>query len=162
VDNFQIFGLQFALSTLVYALIVRWFASAWLAAMPVRNALLVLLIPHLMRHLGMTFLVTVVASPDVPRGFVSQVAYGDLLAMFLALAAALALRARADFARGLVWVFNIVGTLDLANALYNGIRLDVTRYQVGAVWYIPTFAVPLLLVTHYMIFVTLLKRKGMR
>lgn len=157
--NFQIFGLQFALSTLVYALIFRWFASPWLAAMPARNALVVLLIPHLMRHLGMTFLVTVVASPDVPRGFVSQVAYGDLLAMALALASALALRARAEFAFGLVWVFNIVGSLDLINALYQGLRLDVTRYQVGAVWYIPTFAVPLLLVTHYMIFITLLKRR---
>lgn len=160
--NFQIFGLQFALSALVYALIIRWFVSPWLASMPARNALALLMTPHLLRHLGMTLLVTVVVSPEVPRSFASQVAYGDLLAMALALLSLLALRARSEFARALVWVFNIEGSLDLVNVFYQGVRLDITRYQLGAAWYIPTFFVPLLLVTHYMIFATLLKRKGMR
>lgn len=160
VSSFQIFGLQFLLSLIVYAAIFRWYVSPWLASMPLRRALVLLLIPHLMRHLGMTFLVTTVVSGEAPRSFVSQVAYGDLLAMVLAWVSVLALRAQFEFARGIVWLFNVVGLLDLVNAFYQGIRLDVFRYQVGAAWYIPTFAVPLLFVTHYMIFVTLLKRTG--
>lgn len=157
--NFQIFGLQFVLSLIVYAAIFRWYVSPWLASMQPRSALVLLLIPHMMRHLGMTFLVTTVVSGDAPRTFAAQVAYGDLLAMALAWASVLALRARREFAQGLVWVFNIIGTLDLINAFYQGVRLDVFRYQVGAAWYIPTFVVPLLFVTHYMIFVTLMRRR---
>ena len=47
--------------------------------------------------------------------------------------------------------------LDLANALFQGLRLDAAS-SFGAAWYIPTFFVPLLLVTHFMIFARLLKR----
>ena len=54
----------------------------------------------------------------------------------------------------MVWLFNIVGSLDLLNALRH---LEVAP-MFGAAWYIPTFLVPLLLVTHYMIFLRLLRR----
>ena len=50
--------------------------------------------------------------------------------------------------------FSVVGSLDLLNALRH---LDVAQ-NFGAALYIPTFLVPLLLVTHYMIFARLLKR----
>ncbi len=157
--NFQIFGLQFVLSTFVYALLMRWYAAPWLARMPLRNALMILLIPHIMRHLGLSFLSTAVVSADVPRTFVSQVAYGDLLAQGLALLSIAALRANWGFARALIWIFNIVGTADLLNAFYKGTTLGITQYQTGAAWYIPTFAVPILFVTHYMIFALLVRRR---
>ena len=54
----------------------------------------------------------------------------------------------------LVWLFNVVGTLDLLNALRH---LDVSP-AFGAAWYIPTFLVPVLLVTHFMMFVRMLGR----
>ncbi|MEE8056050.1 MAG: hypothetical protein V3T38_08400, partial [Gammaproteobacteria bacterium] len=57
-------------------------------------------------------------------------------------------------ALALVWLFNIVGTVDLLNAL----RHVNVAPAFGAAWYIPTFLVPLLLVTHFMIFVRLLRR----
>ena len=57
---------------------------------------------------------------------------------------------------GLVWVFNIVGTVDLANALRH---VDVVS-GFGAVWYIPTMLVPLLLVTHFMMFARLVRGAG--
>jgi len=42
--------------------------------------------------------------------------------------------------------------------LLNALRhLDIAS-SLGAAWYIPTFFVPLLLVTHYMSFVRLLRR----
>jgi len=83
-------------------------------------------------------------------------AYGALLAALLALLAIVALRARWPIALALVWLFSAVGTLDLLNALFQGNRLQV---QLGAAYYIPTVAVPALLVTHAMIFVMLVTRR---
>ncbi len=57
-------------------------------------------------------------------------------------------------APALVWLFNIVGTVDLANALRH---VDVAP-KFGAAWYIPTMLVPLLLVTHFLMFKRLLVR----
>ena len=56
----------------------------------------------------------------------------------------------------LVWIFNIVGTVDLLNALR---QPEVPQY-LQTTWYIPTFWVPILLVTHAMIFVRLLRRRA--
>jgi len=82
-------------------------------------------------------------------------AYGDLLAALLALLAIAALRMAWAGAIPLVWLFNVEGTLDLVNAFYQGLRHDV---QLGGAYYIPTFVVPALLVTHAMIFAMLMRR----
>ena len=68
--------------------------------------------------------------------------------------ALIALRTGWVGAVALVWLFNIVGTADLLNAL----RHVNVAPAFGAAWYIPTFLVPVLLVTHFMIFVRLLRR----
>ncbi len=155
--NFEIFGLQFAGSLLVYALIARWYVAPRLATMPLSAALQPLLLHHATRILGMTLLVSAVVGPGVPRAFALQVAYGDLIAAVLALVSIAALRARASYAIALVWIFNIEGFADLLNALAQGIRLNVASTPLGAAWYIPTYAVPALLVTHIMMFLMLLK-----
>ena len=152
----QIFGLQFLLSLVVYGLIARWYLAPRLAPLPLASALMPLLFLHATRHLGMVFLVPSVVGPGLQPEFAVPAAYGDLLAALLALAAIVALRARWRAALALTWLFNVVGTLDLINALYRGTRLQV---QLGAAYYIPTFAVPALLVTHAMIFALLLRRR---
>ena len=73
----------------------------------------------------------------------------------LALLALIALRTGRTSALVLVWIFNIVGTVDLIYALSSG---GDAVPNLGATWYIPTFVVPLLLVTHFMIFVRLIRR----
>ena len=78
-----------------------------------------------------------------------------LLTGVLALLAIIALRSRWPIAVALVWLFNVVGTVDLANALRH---VDVAP-RFGAAWYIPTMLVPLLLVTHFLIFKRLLVRR---
>ena len=155
--KFEIFGLQFAGSLLVYALIARWYVAPRLATMPLSAALQPLLLHHATRTVGMTLLVSAVVGPGVPRAFALQVAYGDLVAAVLALVSIAALRARASYAIALVWIFNIEGFADLLNALAQGIRLNVANTPLGAAWYIPTYAVPALLVTHIMMFSMLLK-----
>ena len=108
----QIFGLQVLLSFLVYGLVARWYVIPWLAPRPLHAALQPLLVLHATRYLGMVFLVPTVVGPALPAGFAVPAAYGDLLAALLALAALVALRARAPIALPLTWLFNVVGLLD--------------------------------------------------
>ncbi|MFQ5961997.1 MAG: hypothetical protein ACE5MG_11435 [Candidatus Methylomirabilales bacterium] len=152
-DSFQIFGLQFLLSLIGYGLIAKWYVAPRLAALPLHDALIPLVFLHAFRHLGMVFLVPAVVAPTLPRGFAIQAAYGDLLAGLLAFLAIVALRNRWPLALGLTWLANIEGTVDLLNAL----RHPVVPH-LGSAWYIPTFVVPALLVTHFMIFAMLVKR----
>ena len=53
----------------------------------------------------------------------------------------------------LAWGFNIVGTADLLFTLSHADAVP----DLGATWYIPTFLVPLLLVTHFMMFMRLIR-----
>jgi hypothetical protein len=145
----QIFGLQVLLSFLVYGLVARWYVTPRLAPLPLHAALQPLLVLHATRDLGMVFLVPTVVGPVLPAGFAVPAAYGDLLAALLALAALVALHARAPISLPLTWLFNVVGLLDLINAFYQGLRNDV---QLGAAYFIPTFAVPALVITHLMMF----------
>ncbi len=148
-----IFGLQFVLSLLVIGLLAKWTLSPWLESLPRRRALFWLTLPHAFRHIGMVFLVPGVVAQPLPEAFAIPAAYGDLATGLLALLALIGLRSSWAGALALVWVFNIVGTVDLLNALRH---VDVAP-SFGAAWYIPTFLVPLLLVTHFMIFRRLLK-----
>jgi len=153
-ESLEIFAIQFALSVLVFALAAKWYVVPWLSEKPILFALEVLIIPHAFRHIGMIFLTPVVVSPDLPNSFAVAAGYGDLASGILAIVALVALRRNWGAAITLVWVFNITGTVDLLNALR---QAEAVPY-FGAAWYIPTFLVPLLLVTHVMIFVRLLKR----
>ncbi len=153
-DTQAIFGLQFVMSLVVWGLIAKWLLAPWLAKMTQHQALFWLTLPHAFRHIGMVFLVPGVVAQPLPAAFAMPAAYGDLAAGVLALLALIALRTGWAGAVALVWLFNIVGTVDLLNALRH---VDVAP-AFGAAWYIPTFLVPLLLVTHFMIFVRLLRR----
>jgi hypothetical protein len=77
-----------------------------------------------------------------------------LLTGILAFLALIALRNNWSVARSAVWLFSIVGTIDLINALRQG---DAWMANFGATWYIPTMLVPLLLVTQIMIFFRLFR-----
>ncbi len=56
-DNLAIFGLQFFLSVIVYAVIAKWFVTPWLTGKPIHQALIPLVFPSAFRHIGMMFLV---------------------------------------------------------------------------------------------------------
>jgi hypothetical protein len=145
----QIFGVQVVLSLVMYALIARWYLAPRLVVLPLPAALQPLLVVHAFRHLGMVFLVPTVVGPALPPSFALPAAYGDLLTGLLALGATVALRTRSGIAIPLTWIFNVVGLLDLIHAFYQGLSHDV---QLGSAYYIPTFVVPALVITHLMIF----------
>ncbi len=54
-DHTAIFGLQFLLSLIVYALIAKWYVAPWLAGKPVEQALVPLIFPHAFRHIGLFY-----------------------------------------------------------------------------------------------------------
>ncbi len=150
-----IFGLQFFLSLVVWGLIAKWVVAPWLKTKPANEALFWLTLPHAFRHIGMVFLVPGVVAGPLPASFAAPAAYGDLLSGVLALLALVALRTGWRGTIALVWLFNVVGTVDLLNALRHANVVP----DLGAAWYIPTFVVPVLLVTHFMIFARLLRRR---
>ena len=61
-----------------------------------------------------------------------------------------------------VWLFNCCGTADLLYAFYQGNRtgLGDAPGQMGGAYFIPTVLVPLLLITHGLVFRLLLNRAG--
>ena len=155
-DMLVIFGLQFVLSLIVYAFLAKWYVVPWLAKQPTRQALIPLIIPHAFRHIGLAFLVPGLVVQPLPSFFAYTAAYGDFISGLLALFSLIALRARWRFSLGLVWLFNIVGTVDLLNAL----RQAEVVPKLGTTWLIPTFLVPILLVTHGLIFIRLFRELG--
>ena len=155
-DTQTIFGLQFLLSLIIISFLFKWKVTPWLSKQSLNNALFWLTIPHAFRHIGMVFLVPELLTQQLPNSFAIPAAYGDLAAGLLAFIALIALQYKWSGAHILLWIFNIVGSVDLLNALRH---IDVAP-NFGAAWYIPTFLVPLLLVTHVMIFARLIKKKS--
>ena len=117
-----------------------------------------LLVLHTFRFLGLAFLVPGVVSPALPAAFAHSAAYGDLIAALLAWVA-LMLLAR-GWGVAAVWFFNLWGSLDLLNAFYQANRAGLVPGQLGATYFIPTLFVPLLLITHAVIFGILLRGTG--
>ena len=147
--------LNIVLSLVSFSLIGRWYVMPWLRSVPRMQALTPLLLLHSFRHIGMAFLLPGVTATALDVRFANPAAYGDLLAALLAFVALLALRLQWRLAIPLVRIFNIVGSVDLLNALWQGFQ-HVPAGNLGATYFIPAVVVPALLVTHYMIYRLLL------
>jgi hypothetical protein len=155
-----VFGISVLLSLVVWAIIGSRDIWPALRDRPRAEALRPLLLLHAFRFVGLAFLVPGVVARDLPDGFARPSAYGDLTTSILALLAIATLRSRPGIF--VVWVFNIVGTADLLNAFYQGNRLGIgiAPGLQGAAYFIPTVLVPLLLVTHVLVFWILLKAQS--
>jgi len=159
-DAFTIFGIQNFFSFLVFGLLAWWHVWPWLKSIDRTAAFTALTFVHALRPIGATVLVASVAGTALPRDFASAVAYGDLVTSVLAVVTLLALRARLAAAIPLVWLTNIVGTVDLANALVGGVRYDVASLGMGSFWYVVTILVPILWIAHLLAFALLLRRRA--
>jgi hypothetical protein len=60
----------------------------------------------------------------------------------------------------IAWIFNLWGTVDLLNAFYQANHAGLAAGQLGATYFIPTFVVPLLLITHGLAFRILLQHEN--
>ena len=148
----------FALSLLVYALLAKFFWWDSLKTQPPGKADALLLVPHTFRHLGLLALVPqVVGEPITKTTFAAMVAYGDAVVTLLAIASMWLWLSGSDKARYVTWLFSILATLDLLNAIFGALTLPAFNYNIGAFWIVLTCVVPLLIVTQVMIFIRLAK-----
>jgi hypothetical protein len=159
-NSVTIFWLQLLSSVFVFGLVTAWYVWPYLTKLSRNSALIALLFVHVPRYVGMTLLVTGMVDPKLPGGFLSGAAYGDLLEAALALASIFALRTNWRFAIPLVWVTNTWGFVDLLNGVRGVLQLNVPSFNLSTIWYIYTFYAPLVLVSHLMIFWTLIKARS--
>jgi len=153
-----LFGISVAFGFVAWAVVTVFYIWPELRDRSRIEALRPLLTLHGFRFIGLSFLVPGVVSADLPIAFARDAAYGDVVAAILALLALTALRSKLGIA--LVWVFNIWGSLDLLNAFYVANATGLLAGQLGAAFFIPTAIVPLLLITHALVFRILLKHDG--
>jgi hypothetical protein len=152
------FRMSVPLGLIAWGIVTALYIWPALGGMAPADALRPLLILHSFRYLGLAFLNPGVVSPELPTAFARPAALGDFIAALLAMVALLALGSRVGIL--LVWLFNVWGSADLLLAFYNGVRLVRARklqaIHFGAAYFIPTFYVPLLLITHGIVFWILL------
>ena len=156
-----LFELSVAFSFVAWGIVAARYLWPALRSLSRAEALQPLLLLHCFRFIGLAFLVPGVASPDLPSSFARPAAYGDLIAAGLALLALVGLRSPLGI--GLVWVFNLWGTADLLHAFYQGrVGTGLDPGLLGAAYFIPTVVVPLLLITHGLVFRLLLRSEEPR
>jgi hypothetical protein len=156
-----LFGIQFTLSLVAYALIGFWYVAPRLSGLPREAAIAPLLWIHAFRVIGGTILAPGAVDPGVPMEFRLMIGYGDLVTAVLALVALIALRARFRWAIPLVWLCLSVGMLDTVNAIVQSMRISVFAYPLGVNWVIVSIYVPVLLVSSLLIFLQLRRPKAL-
>jgi hypothetical protein len=86
-------------------------------------------------------------------------AYGDLTAAVLALLALACVRTGNALAASMLWLFNIVGLLDLIYANFSTFKDHVDPAQLGASYYLAVINVPAMVVVHIVIFAYLVRHR---
>jgi hypothetical protein len=153
------FGLSVLLNLFSSIVATTLFAWPWLRAINNEQALIWLVAPHMfLRFVGLSFLVPGVVSGSLPKAWAMPAGYGDFIAGILAIIATAALALGASWGIAAVWIFNVWGAADLLFAFYKGARVNLEPGALGAGFYIVTLLVPLLLVSHALIFAVLLMR----
>lgn len=152
------FFTSIGLSLIAWSMVTSRYVWPRLRRLPRREALEPVLILHTFRFVGLAFLVPGVVSPDLPPAFAHAAAYGDIGAATLALLA-LFTQSR-ELGVPFVWIFNVWGTADLLRAFYLANRTGLLPGQLGAAYFIPTLVVPLLLITHAVVFRVLLQHSS--
>ena len=143
-------------TTAVFYVAVRLYLLPQLRDLAPSAVMVPILLLHSLRQLGLMFLTRGAVYSGMPPEFAYPAAFGDLLTAILAFACIPFVLKDWRTARPQVWLFNIVGTIDLivAITLATAYGAPVT---MGPAYWIPAFWVPALLVTHYVTFLVLRK-----
>jgi hypothetical protein len=113
----NILAVNLLFSTLLFGIAARLYLMPAISRLGARSVVLPILLLHSMRHLGLTFLAPGAVFPGIPQQFTYPAALGDLIRAVLALIAIPAVIRSSPLARPLVGLFNVVGTLDLVDAI---------------------------------------------
>ena len=140
-----------------WGIIAKFWLVPWLRDNTFHKGLALLTIPHVFRYIGLSFLIDGVTSSPLDPRFAIPAAYGDLTAAILASIAVIALLAKSSYSVSIVWIFNVAGFIDFLVAVTQGLRYTHPA-EMGATYFIPIVAVPLLFISHLLIFWMLMTR----
>jgi hypothetical protein len=144
-------------NTAIFYFAARLYVLPLIPRVRPRQILIPILLLHSTRHLGMMFLSRGATYAGMPLQFAYPAAFGDLITAIIAFVAIPFVLRGSVLAKPIVWIFNVFGTVDLLVAIVNATIYNAPG-AMGAAYWIPAFWVPLLLVTHYVTFVLLLRR----
>ena len=152
------FFVSIAFAFIAWGIVAKRYIWPKLRLLQRADALRPLLVLHSFRFIGLAFLVPGVVSPGLPPAFAQSAAYGDIIAAILALLSLASLPSAAGVV--IAWIFNLWGTADLLSAFYHANSAGLVPGQLGVTYFIPTLAVPLLLITHGLVFRILLQHQS--
>jgi hypothetical protein len=162
-DPLIAFSIQFLMSTLVYSVLaVRWFWP-WATRRPVDDAFVPMVALHALRAIGLFYAIPGTVDDTVPSSVGAIIGLGDLSTAILALAALITMRPGSRVSRLFLWAFNVVGLLDLAHGAWQGmVKYHLNAHSIPALWWIVTFLIPALLVSHVIMIGLLVRRNEVR
>ena len=152
-----IFRIHLVLGYVAWLLLFGTYIWPWLKRMDRAQAQRAIATLHSFRFFGLVFLLPGVTG-TLPASFTTIAAWGDFATGVLALLALLTVRTRALF-----WLFvagfNVVGAGDILIDYYHAtqINLPAVAGQLGATYAIPIIYVPLLMITHVVALVWLVR-----
>lgn len=158
-DNQLHYFISYAMAFLVFGLIAKWYLWPAIKDRAPKSALTPLLLYACLRVNGLMFLMPGLVSPELPRAFAVPTAYGDLAAAILALFALWPVRTGNAVTLPMVWLFNVVGLLDLVYANISTFKDHVDPTYLGVSYYLAVLNVPAMVVVHVLIFAYLLRRR---
>ena len=150
----RVIVLNLLANTAIFYVAARLYLLPLVPDVEPQRILVPILLFHSTRHLGMMFLTRGATYPGLPSQFSYKAAFGDLLTAILAFVAVPLVLSGSDLAKPAVWVFNVVGTVDLLVAITTATIYNAPP-AMGPAYWIPALWVPMLLVTHYVTFVLL-------
>jgi hypothetical protein len=155
-----IFQIHLALGYVPWLLCFGAYVWPRLKSMDVVEAERAIATLHSFRFFGLVFLVPGFVGPNLPEGFATFSAYGDLATGVLAMLALLTVRIRPLFWL-FVFAFNLVGAIDIIVDYYHGIQLGLAAQagELGAAYAIPILYVPALMITHVAAFYLMVRSR---
>ena len=153
----RVLPLNLIANTAIFYVAARLYLLPLISRVRPQQILVPILLLHSTRHLGMMFLTRGATYPGLPQEFAYPAAFGDLVTAIIAFVAIPLVLRGSRLAKPMVWTFNVFGTIDLLAAITTATIYNAP-VTMGPAYWIPAFWVPLLLVTHYVTFVLLLRR----
>ena len=153
-----IFQAQLVLGYVAWLLCFRTYIWPRLKAMDPVDAHRAIATLHSFRFFGLVFILPGVVGPALPVSFAPFAAYADLTTGLLAMLALLTVRIPTLFGLFVI-AFNLVGIADFLVDYYHAIRAGLPEVagQLGAAYAIPILFVPLLMITHIVAFILLVR-----
>jgi hypothetical protein len=145
---------------IVFGLVAKWYIWPSIKDRAPKAALTPLLLYACLRINGLMFLMPGLVSPELPSSFAVPTAYGDLVAVALALFALACVRRDSALSVPALWVFNIVGLIDLIYGNFSSLKDQIDPAQWGTAYYLVALNVPAMVVVHVLMIAYLLRHRA--